>query len=132
MAKFKKGSPEAKAYMAYLRNMRGKGGRGGGKKKHLNGGALITASTIFSLLKKAYRKTVGKWFGKRLNEAREQEKRIEQLQGGKTRFDGRDVIDTFAGPIGWIMMARRKKRAKEIKELEAQRQRNLKEWRHPQ
>lgn len=109
MPHFRKGSPEAKAYMARLRAMRGKGCRGAGKRR-CKGGSLL------SILGKAYTSTLGKWIKGWRDEDVAQRKELKRLRGGK--FDAKkDVVDILAGPLGWIKMGIRKKREKEIAKL---------------
>jgi len=185
MVHYKKGSPEAKAFMARLRAMRGSNSR---RRRRVKGGNEVVAD---------YGKFVGDWFYdhqayKKQQEARKKElerqlraKRmyatqkphsmtfvgkspIEPLSGGMCykspeqrerereeakrhkewcekigidasmffnppsshflshrigscrggKIESRDVLDFFAGPIGWTMMGLRKKRDREIAEME--------------
>lgn len=105
MVHFKKGSAEAKAYMARLRAMRGKGCRGRG----------CRGGSIWGTLGSLYAKSLGKWIKGWREEDVAQRRELKRLRGGK--IEGKDVVDFFAGPLGWIKMGIRKKRQKEIDAL---------------
>ena len=140
-----KGTKEAKAYMAKLRAMRGKGGccRGGKKLSEYVGPAMadylkhnknveyarigkarLKQMKGNGLLPKIIMKSLGywkdyftDWHGSRKNEEQELERlrKLKKARGGK--FELQDLRDGFLGPIGWIRMARRKKRQREIERL---------------
>lgn len=139
-----KGTKEAKAYMAKLRAMRGKGCCRGGKKLSdyvgsniadrltrfgVQYGPAIKAARMKQMKGKGVLgKIIGKslgywknyftdWHGSRKNEEQELERlrKLKKARGGK--FELQDLRDGFLGPIGWIRMARRKKRQREIERL---------------
>ena len=68
-----------------------------------------------------YSNLVGDWvngYKKRKQEQNEEIERLKRLRGGT--FEGRDIIDFFAGPVGWVMMGKRKQRDKQIEKLRNQ------------
>ena len=88
--KFKKGSAEAKAYMARIRAMRGKGGSPcrAGKRKLKGGIALAAIGTALSMIPTAIRAAKGIYKG------------IKWLiRGGKD--EGGFAIDSYAPPQGY-------------------------------
>lgn len=88
--KFKKGSPEAKAYMAHIRSMRGKGKPPGraGKRKLKGGVALATVATVLGMVPAAIKAAKGIYKG------------IKWLvRGGKD--EGGFAIDPYAPPPGF-------------------------------
>lgn len=107
--RLKKGSKAAKRRMAFLRSLRRK------KKSSTKGGGILT--TVLP----TYLRLTGNFFNDhattRRNQLAELE-RLRKLRGGK--FELRDIRDFFAGPIGWAMMGVRKRREKEIEDLQRQ------------
>ena len=107
--RLKKGSKAAKRRMAFLRSLRRK------KKSSTKGGGILT--TVLP----TYLRLTGNFFKDhattRRNQLAELE-RLRKLRGGK--FELRDIRDFFAGPIGWAMMGVRKRREKEIEDLQRQ------------
>lgn len=88
--KFKKGSPEAKAYMAHIRSMRGKGSPSGraGKRKLKGGIALTTVATILGMVPTAIKAAKGIYKGVKW-----------LIRGGKD--EGGFAIDPYAPPPGF-------------------------------
>ena len=88
--KFKKGSPEAKAYMAHIRSMRGKGRPSGraGKRKLKGGIALATVATILGMVPTAIKAAKGIYKGVKW-----------LIRGGKD--EGGFAIDPYAPPPGF-------------------------------
>lgn len=85
-------------------------------RKTVNGGAFNPLTLI--------PKSLGYWFkyGKSWHgEKKDQEAELERLRklkasrGGK--FELADLRDGFLGPVGWIRMAKRKQRQREIEKL---------------
>lgn len=138
-----KGSEEAKARMAYLRSLRT------GKrtpKKRTTGGSILAkllpmykdgvtkwGSRILSdrasqigrineLTSQLAKKKGGKAMlsSPALEKLRKQimMKKLRNTRGGK--FETKDIVDFFAGPIGWAAMGMRKKRERQIADLEKQ------------
>lgn len=87
-----------------------------------------TSGGIIQKLLPLYKEGVGKWASRIFSDKSAQEKRIAELEklvaekrarkssGGK--FEGRDIVDFFAGPIGWVAMGKRKARERKIRDLE--------------
>lgn len=77
-----------------------------------------------------YKNSLGKWSSRIFSDKAKDEARLAELRkavaakkAGKTsggKIEGRDVVDFFAGPLGWIAMGKRKKRQREIADLEKQ------------
>ena len=120
--KLKKGSKEAKARMAYLRSLRGKGCSGKRSRrtkrtKEIDGGSLL------GLLAPKYFNYISGWakdgFDERAaqkNEIARLKEKIKNKKGGK--FDPKkDITDFIMGPWGWLKMGLRKKREREIARL---------------
>ena len=125
MKHFKKGSKEAKAYMAKLRSMRGRGKRKGKTIKGGNALLLFLGQKYWELLKK----WASEGFSDRFAQKQEIE-RLRQLLKYKNDFSGggiidneqdlKDFIDFLAGPWGWLKMYKRKSRQQEIEDLKRQ------------
>ena len=104
--KLRKGSPEAKARMAYLRSLRGKK-----QMKKTRGKGLLKNSLGF------WNNYVNDWQTQRKQQL-DEIKRLRELKkqkGGK--FEIQDLRDGLLGPLGWINMGLRKKRQREIDAL---------------
>lgn len=106
-----KGSEAARRRMAYLRSLKKK--KSGGRKK--KGGSFI-----LPLIRTGLGLSIN-YYKKKLEDRQKQIDEINRLkqlkkqQGGG--FDSRDIIDGLMGPYGWIAMAMRKKREREIEQL---------------
>lgn len=116
--KLVKGSPEAKAFMARLRAMRGKGCRGG---KQTKGGA-VPIGLLTTIFKKAYVDYGKDWHKERKGQETEIADLDKQLLNLRTQLAKKkkgggikeNIRDFFHGPIGWIRWGRRNARAREI------------------
>lgn len=88
--KFKKGSPEAKAYMARIRALRGKGRTScrAGKRKLKGGVALATVATVLGMVPAAIKAAKGIYKGVKW-----------LIRGGKD--EGGFAIDPYAPPPGF-------------------------------
>lgn len=117
--------PEAKAFMVHLRELSKiiRKGRRAGKQLTRGSGIAITSAI------KPYLNLVGKWKDRIISDRASQKDEIKRLKeeiekrkaaklsGGK--FDARrDIVDFLAGPAGWAVMGLRKKREREIANLQ--------------
>lgn len=139
-SRVKKGSLAAKRQMAWLRSLKGtkKGsgyyyGEDAKKRQRLAGKMMLHDNHLWLKQRPIYGgispftfvgpyfKTLFNWGKSWHDENKEQKAELERLRklkaskGGK--FELKDIGDFFAGPLGWIRMGIRKKRAREIEKL---------------